>query len=61
MKRMVRRVEEHAERHRELLSQQWQQTQWTEKEARQGVIVDYHLGRESAPADSKMVAEPQAA
>jgi hypothetical protein len=26
-------------------------------ENRQGVIVDYHLWRESAPADSKMVAE----
>ena len=125
MKRMVRRVEEHAQRHRDLLNQEWRQTEWTEKEAkqvlaridgvlqllprarkqaheriigerpvrnadkllslyetdvrvivrgkadaevefgntlylaenRQGVIVDYHLWRESAPADSKMVAE----
>lgn len=125
MKKMVRRVEEHAKRHHALLSQEWQKTQWTEKQARQvmeridqvlkllpkarkqaheriigdravknadkllslyetdvrvivrgkadaeiefgntlylaenrqGVIVDYHLWRESAPADSKMVEE----
>ena len=125
MKSMVRRVEEHARRHHELLSQEWQKTQWTEKQAqqvlaridhvlqllpkarkqaheriigerivknadkmlslyetdarvivrgkadaeiefgntlylaenRQGLIVDYHLWRESAPADSKMVEE----
>jgi hypothetical protein len=123
MKRMVRRVQQHALRHRELLAQEWRQTEWTEKEAqvvlrridgvlallpqarkqaheriigeravknsdkllslyetdvrvivrgkadaevefgntlllvenRQGVIVDYHLWRESAPADSRMV------
>ena len=125
MKRMVRRVEKHALRHRELLAQEWRQTEWTEKEAqvvlrridgvlallpqarkqaheriigerpvksqdkllslyetdvrvivrgkadaevefgntlllvenRQGVIVDYHLWRESAPADSRMVSD----
>jgi hypothetical protein len=125
MKKMVRRVEKHAQRHRELLAQEWRQTEWTEKEAqyvlrridgvlaqlpqarkqahdriigervvknqdkllslyetdvrvivrgkadaevefgntlllvenRQGVIVDYHLWRENAPADSQMVAE----
>jgi hypothetical protein len=125
MKRMVKRVENHAQRHYELLSQEWQKTEWTEKEAqyvlsriqgvleqlpqarkqaheriigermvnngdkilslyekdvhvivrgkadaevefgnvlllaenRQGVIVDYNLWQESAPADSKMVAE----
>jgi hypothetical protein len=125
MKRMVKRVEDHAKRHYELLSEQWQKTEWTEKEARQvlsriqdmleklpkarkqaheriigermvknedktlslydkdvhvivrgkadaeiefgnmlllaenrqGVIVDYYLWRESAPADSKMVDE----
>ena len=125
MKRMVKRVEDHARRHYELLSEEWQNTEWTEKEAqqvlvrikgvlellpqarkqaheriigermvknedkilslyekdvhvivrgkadaevefgnvlllaenRQGVIVDYYLWRESAPADSKMIAE----
>jgi hypothetical protein len=125
MKRMVKRVEDHAKRHYELLSEEWQKTEWTEKETqqvlsriqgvlgllpqarkqaheriigermvknedkilslyendvhvivrgkadaevefgnvlllaenRQGVIVDYYLWRESAPADSKMVAE----
>lgn len=125
MKKVVRRVEKHAKRHHELLSQEWQKTEWTEKQAeqvlsridqvlellpkarkqaheriigertvksadkllslyetdarvivrgkadaeiefgntlylaenRQGVIVDYQLWRESAPADSKMVEE----
>jgi len=125
MKKMVRRVEKHAKRHHELLSGEWQKTEWTEKQAeqvlsridrvlellpkarkqaheriigertvknadkmlslyetdarvivrgkadaeiefgntlylaenRQGVIVDYQLWRESAPADSKMVEE----
>jgi hypothetical protein len=125
MNRMVKRVEDHARRHYELLSEQWQKTDWTEKESqyvrsriqgvlellpqarkqaheriigermvknedkilslyekdahvivrgkadaevefgnvllpaenRQGVIVDYNLWWESAPADSKMVAE----
>ncbi len=125
IKRMVRRVQGHAQRYRDLLAQQWRQTQWTKKqmqqvlgridrvleqlpqaqkqaheriigerlvksedkllslyendvqiivrgkagaevefgntlllaENRQGVIVDYHLWQESAPADSKMVAD----
>jgi Pyruvate/2-oxoacid:ferredoxin oxidoreductase delta subunit len=35
MKRMVRRVEEHTKRRHELLSQEWQKTQWTEKQAQQ--------------------------
>jgi hypothetical protein len=125
MKRMVKCVEKHAWRHRELLAQEWRQTEWTEKEAqvvlrridgvlallpkarkqaheriigqrqvksqdkllslyetesrvivrgkadaevefgntlllvknRQGVIVDYQLWREQAPADNQMVAD----